>query len=226
MSPTRSEYKELGLELVSLKDKSSRTPKRPLMEGEKKYDRTGDPFKLLIEEALMQQRNKVMDSFTQILRRLPTTIASSSSGGATPFKVQINFDIPIFEGQIDANVVDKWLNLLEGYFFFHNFSNREKITFALLKAVPHVKYWWETFCEKKETEEPSLFTVRATWDSFNDDIKEQYYPSEVMMTCIPNGPHCGKKETKQCQISRISFIPCAPSWVSKIRSDICCSSIA
>jgi hypothetical protein len=176
MSPTRSEYKELGLELVSLEDKSSRTPKRPLMAGEKKYDGTGDPFKLLIEEALTQQRNEMMDSFTQILRRLPTGDASSSSGGATPFKVQINFDIPIFEGQIDTDVVDKWLNLLEGYFSVHNFSNREKITFALLKVIPHVKDWWETFCEQKETEEPSLFTVTATWDSFRDAIKEQYYP--------------------------------------------------
>jgi hypothetical protein len=54
MSPTRSEYKELGLELVSLEEKSSRTLKRPLMEGKKKDDGTGDPFKLLIEEALMQ----------------------------------------------------------------------------------------------------------------------------------------------------------------------------
>jgi hypothetical protein len=61
-------------------------------------------------------------------------------------------------------------------FFVHNFSNREKITFALLKVVPHVKDWWETFCEKKETEETSLFSVMATWESFRDDIKEQYYP--------------------------------------------------
>jgi hypothetical protein len=79
-----------------------------------------------------------------------------------PFKVQINFDIPIFEGQIDVDVVDKWLNLLEGYFSVHNFSNREKITFVLLKVVLHVKDWWETFCEQKETEEPSLFTVTST----------------------------------------------------------------
>jgi hypothetical protein len=154
MSPTRSGYKELGLELVSLEEKISRTPKKPLMEGEKKYDGTGDPFKMLLEESLMQQRNKMMDSFTQILRRLPTGDASSSSGGVTPFKVQINFDIPIFEGHIDADVVDKWLNLLEGYFSVHNFSNREKITFALLKVIPHVKYWWETFCEQKEIENP------------------------------------------------------------------------
>jgi hypothetical protein len=137
---------------------------------------TRDPFKLLIEESLMQQRNEMMDSFTQILRRLPTGDASSSNGGVAPFKVQINFDIPIFEGQIDTDVVDKWLNLLEGYFSIHNFLNKENITFALLKVVPHVKYFWETFCEQKEIEETSLFLITTTWESFMDVIKEQYYP--------------------------------------------------
>ena len=80
----RSRYKELGLEFVSLEEKRSHTPKRPLMEGENKYDGTRDPFKLLIEEALTQQRNEMMDSFTQILQRLPIGDASSSSGGAPP----------------------------------------------------------------------------------------------------------------------------------------------
>jgi hypothetical protein len=118
----------------------------------------------------------MMDSFTQILRRLQTGDTTSSSRGSAPFKVQINFYIPIFEGKIDVDVVDKWLNLLEGYFSIHNFSNRENITFALLKVIPHVKDWRENFCEKKETEEPSLFTVMTTWESFTDSIKEQYYP--------------------------------------------------
>jgi hypothetical protein len=104
----------------------------------------------------------MMDIFSQILQRLPTRDASSSNRGAAPFKVQINFDIPIFEGQIDADVVDKWLNLLEGYFSVHNFLNKEKITFSLLKVVPHVKYWWETFREQKETKETSLFSVTTT----------------------------------------------------------------
>jgi hypothetical protein len=82
------------------------------MEGENKDDGIGDPFKLLIEKSLTQQRNEMMDNFAQILRRLQTDDASSSNGGATPFKVQINFDIPIFESYIDTDVVDKWLNLL------------------------------------------------------------------------------------------------------------------
>jgi hypothetical protein len=62
-----------------------------------------------------------------------------TSSHATPFKVQVNFYIPLFEGSIDADVVDKWLNQLEGYFSVHNFFDREKITFALLKVAPHVK---------------------------------------------------------------------------------------
>ena len=108
----RSEYKELGLELVSLEEKNSCMPKGPLMAGENKDDGTIYPFKPLIEEALMQQRNEMMDSFTQILRWLPTGDASCLNRGAAPFKVQINLDIPIFEGQIDPDVVDNWLNLL------------------------------------------------------------------------------------------------------------------
>jgi hypothetical protein len=139
MSPTRSGYKELGLKLVSLEEKISGTPKRPLMVGENKYDGTRDPFKNFLEESLMQQRNKMMDSFAQILRRLPTSDTSSSNRGISPFKVQINFDIPIFEGQIDTDVVDKWLNLLEGYFLVHNFSNRENITFCSSKSFPMSK---------------------------------------------------------------------------------------
>jgi hypothetical protein len=176
MSPTRSGYRELGLELVSLEENFSHTPKKPSMVGENKDDGTGDPFKMFLEESLERQRNEMMDNFAQILRRLPTSDTSTSSGGTTPFKVQINFDIPIFEGQIDVDVVDKWLNLLEGYFSVHNFFDRENITFALLKVIPHVKDWWETFCEKKEIEGSTLFAVAPTWGSFRDVIKEQYYP--------------------------------------------------
>jgi len=117
---------------------------------EKKDEGLGDPIKILLEEALERQRNAMMDSFAQILQQLPRGDASASnsySGNATPFKVHVNFEIPIFEGQIDGDSVDKWLNLLDGYFFVHEFLSQEKIIFALLKATPHVKDWWETYCK-------------------------------------------------------------------------------
>jgi hypothetical protein len=167
-----------------------------------------------------------MDSFTQILRQLPKRDASSSRGGAAPFKVQIDFDISIFEVQIGTNAIEKWLNILEGYFSVHNFLNREKITFALLKVIPHVKYWWENFFEKKETEELSLFVVKATWESFTDAIKEQYYPMRSYHDLYPKWTTLRQERDQVVLDFTNIFHTLSPSWVSKIQSDIWCSSIA
>jgi hypothetical protein len=119
------------------------------MAEEKKNDRADDFINLLLEQSLMRQRDEMMENFSHILQCIPITTGTSSSsdhfGGTSPFKVQVNFYIPIFEGQIDVDALEKWLNMLEGYLSVHNFSEREKITFALLKALPHVKHWWETY---------------------------------------------------------------------------------
>jgi hypothetical protein len=82
------------------------------MAEEKRDGRAGDPFKTLLKESLVRQRNEMMDNFAQILRRLSmaTTEASSTSNNfasAMPFKVQVNFDIPLFECQIDADALEK-----------------------------------------------------------------------------------------------------------------------
>jgi hypothetical protein len=52
MSPTRFEYRKLGLELVSLEDNPSRKPKKPSMVAEKKNDGGEDFINLLVEQAL------------------------------------------------------------------------------------------------------------------------------------------------------------------------------
>ena len=52
MSPTRSEYRQLGLELVSLEENRSSTPKKLSMAEEKKNDGADDPISLLLEQAL------------------------------------------------------------------------------------------------------------------------------------------------------------------------------
>ena len=48
----------------------------------------------------------------------------------------------------------------------HDFADREKIIFSLLKAAPHVKDWWEAYYEIKDKEEPSLFLFIPTFNSF------------------------------------------------------------
>jgi hypothetical protein len=69
----------------------------------------------------------MMENFSHILQRLPiATNASSSSdqfGGTSPFKVQVNFYISVFEGQIDVDALEKWLNLLEKWFDYDSQDN-------------------------------------------------------------------------------------------------------
>jgi hypothetical protein len=166
----------------------------------------------------------MMDQFSQILRRLSTTTDASSSsnhfGGTTPFKVQVNFDIPIFEGQIDADALEKWLNLLEGYFSVHNFSNRENITFALLKVSPMSNIGGRLTVRK--TPQRSLEYLGSSplgtllWMPSRNNITLL----ETTMTSTRDGPHCVRRGTKQCQSSQIPSIPCTPSWVSETLSDI------
>ena len=44
-------------------------------------------------------------------------------GGKTPPKVQINFGTHLFEGYIDVEALEKWLNILEGYYSIQMFFN-------------------------------------------------------------------------------------------------------
>ena len=72
MSPTRLRYKELGLEpLEPLQDQPHKS-RQPPMVDEKKDKGVGDPLKILLEEALEQQRNAMIENFSQIFQRLPT----------------------------------------------------------------------------------------------------------------------------------------------------------
>jgi hypothetical protein len=199
-------------------------PRNPPWQKKRKINRETNSINLLLEQALTQQRDEMMENFSHILQRLSITTEVSSSmvnfGGTSPFKVQVNFDIPIFEGHIDVDALEKWLNMLEGYFSVHNFSDRENITFALLKDLPHVKHWWETYWEKISTEEFGIYGAETTWDFFLDVVKEKYYP-------VGNYDDQYMRWTTLCQErgqavsdSPIPSIPCALSWVSKTPSDI------
>jgi hypothetical protein len=62
----------------------------------------------------------MMENFSHILQHIPITIGMSSSighfGSTSPFKIQVNFYILVFEGQIDVDSVEKWLFLYSQFF--------------------------------------------------------------------------------------------------------------
>ena len=103
----------------------------------------------------------MMDNFSQILLRMPTVVDAPSTRshfrGVTPFKVQVNFEIPLFEVNIYADSLEKWLSLLQGYFSVQKNFNIKNITFTLLKSLPHVKDWWDGYCKRHEKEDTKIF---------------------------------------------------------------------
>jgi hypothetical protein len=70
------------------------------MVAEKKNDGGKDYINLFLEKSLARQRDEMIENFSHILQRLLMAIGTYSSsdhfGGTSPFKVQFNFDIPIF----------------------------------------------------------------------------------------------------------------------------------
>ena len=77
------------------------------MDEEKGDERVGDPIKMFVKDFVMQLLIKIMDHFIQILRMMLTTSTwswnrRSHFRGATPFKVQVKFDIIVFEDHIDV----------------------------------------------------------------------------------------------------------------------------
>jgi hypothetical protein len=104
MSPTRSRYRELGLELVSLDENCSRQPKPPPMEKEKRDEGEKDPIKLLLSKSLAQQRNEMLENFGQILQRLSTitymSLLSSRFGDVLRSFLLPKFPSPFLFSQI------------------------------------------------------------------------------------------------------------------------------
>jgi hypothetical protein len=197
MSPTRSEYIKLVLELVSLEDSRSRTPNKSSMAEEKKNERADNSINLLLEKALMRHMDEMMENFSHILQCLPITTETSSSsdhfGGTSPFKVHVNFDILVFEGHIDADALEKWLNMSEDYFFVHNFFDMENITFLLLKDLPHVKHWRETYSKQISSERFGIYGAEPTWYFLWMWSRKNITLLVTMTTSTLDGPHCIKK---------------------------------
>jgi len=103
-------------------------------------------------------------------------------GGTFSFKVHI-VDIPFFEGKIHIDSLEKWLSLLEHYNYVEIFSNSEKITFALLNSLPHVKDWWDTYYVQHVEDYFEIIGIEPTWLGFVDTLKEFYQVGNYNNQC-------------------------------------------
>jgi hypothetical protein len=87
---------------------------------------------------------------TSLSNRMP----KATFDNASPFKVQMNLDIPN---------LSLWVQWLDSYFTINIFIIEEgKITIATLEMSTLVHCWWENFKSQKEEEGTPI----CTWDRF------------------------------------------------------------
>ncbi|GJW95820.1 hypothetical protein Tco_0175492 [Tanacetum coccineum] len=97
------------------------------------------------------------------------THVSPSRGSHKPFKVEARIDIPSYDGTVDAEKLDSWLDQLETYFTLYGFTSTEKVSFARLKLTSHALAWWNA--QLKMTREEEI-----TWNEFKRLLRQEYYP--------------------------------------------------
>ncbi|GJR36909.1 hypothetical protein Tco_1212593 [Tanacetum coccineum] len=96
------------------------------------------------------------------------THGSPPRGSHKPFKVEARIDIPSYDGTVDAEKLDSWLDQLETYFTLYGFTSTAKVSFARLKLTSHALAWWNA--QLKMTRD------RITWNEFKRLLRQEYYP--------------------------------------------------
>ncbi|GJY85524.1 hypothetical protein Tco_0499550 [Tanacetum coccineum] len=90
-------------------------------------------------------------------------------GSHRPFKVEGKIDIPTYDGTIDAEKLDSWLDRLETYFTLYGFRNSDKVVFAQPKLTNHALAWWNSQLKIMGNEEIS-------WKKFTQLLRQEFYP--------------------------------------------------
>ena len=127
--------------------------------------------------------------------RPPSSASSSSSSsssvhkhrssGKSPFlKLDVKFELPMFNGEVNAEKLDNWIRQLEVYLRIQNMhDDANKIQLASLRMDGATLVWWEA---KTKEEIKKFGKVTLTWPKFRLSIKKQFYPLAHMQKAIMN----------------------------------------
>ncbi|OMO60967.1 hypothetical protein CCACVL1_23781 [Corchorus capsularis] len=86
------------------------------------------------------------------------------------FKMEVRIEIPIYDGELDPEKLNRWIKQLEVYFSTKPYTNQQKISFARLRLGNHAVTWWESFNSGLEAE--GMAPIQ-TWQEFTASIKNQ-----------------------------------------------------
>jgi hypothetical protein len=78
-------------------------------------------------------------------------------------------DLPTYDGVVDGDKLDGWIDCLESYFDIYGYDNSRRLAIARLKLASHALVWWNAHLR-------TYGSRGLTWDTFKILLKEQFYP--------------------------------------------------
>lgn len=184
---TRSQYKKLGEVLVSWEEtRKSREKKKMTGSDETEKARLDAVEKqvasissTLQELAKFIKEKKVKspvkddeDEKTDSEGEEDDTTKPSHQGVKGSFqnlRIDFKVEIPVYDGRVDVERLDDWVERLETYFALYGYTSKEKITFATLKLSSHALTWWKSY--KRNSNEEVV-----SWEKFKELLRKQFYP--------------------------------------------------
>jgi hypothetical protein len=104
---------------------------------------------------------------------------SPKGHGKTPLqipslKLDIKFELPIYNGEVNAKNLDNWIRQIEVYCRIQKIQDYEtKIQLASLRLDGSTLIWWES---KTQEEKKKHGKILLSWNDFIIAIEKQFYP--------------------------------------------------
>jgi hypothetical protein len=90
-----------------------------------------------------------------------------------------NMDIPVYEGNLDAEELLDWIRALDTYFDYEDVEEDKKVKHAITKLKGHVALWWDELqadrCYKGKQK-------IKRWDRMIAKLKEKFIPRDYQIT--------------------------------------------
>ena len=93
-------------------------------------------------------------------------------------KLDVKFEIPIYDGEMNLEKLDNWIKQLEVYCRIQNISSdKTKIQLATLRMGGTTLIWWES---KTQIDVKRKGKVISSWSKFLKALRKQFYPLGYM----------------------------------------------
>ncbi|KAK1602552.1 hypothetical protein QYE76_037401 [Lolium multiflorum] len=86
----------------------------------------------------------------------------------------INFNMPKFKGEDDAEAYLSWALKVDKIFRIHNYSGAKKVAMASLEFEEYANTWWEqVVTQREEKGEPPI----DTWEDMKEEMQARFVPT-------------------------------------------------